>query len=414
MTFACARVLRICALLAMPASAFAQSTRSPTIFSPSAQTGTVTVRAGIVLADYSVKPLPLLKIVARKADRPDSMTAQTDLDGRVMLTLPVGRYTIRAKATQPVNGRTYAWIMPVVVRPARTEALQLTNANATSSDSISTTTTVVAAAPAPTPRHVPPRPSPTPLPAAPVSKPAPQPAKPAVERPVTHAEHHPAPVAPRPAPMPVDSMKKNTLAASMKPIDPPPTSRQLAAMSRTNTSGLIFGLSLNGSALRADDLNSDTESGAGLAAQLGWGFTKNFALLVDASAARIESIGGNFNLAHLDVAGRWHFVSKSHGFVPFLEVGYSGRALAKNDVLVTDEDGTTYAGNLAVLGGGVSFGGGLEYFLSRKWALGGAFKWTAGEFTQMRIDDVTIDGFGIDATSARFNMGFTWYPMGGR
>ena len=413
MTFACARALRICALLAMPASAFAQSTRSPTIFSPSSQTGTVTVRAALVLPDYSVKPLPLLKVVARKADRPDSMTAQTDLDGRVTLTLPVGRYTVRAKAAQPVNGRTYSWAIPVVVRPSRTESLQLTNANATSSDSVTTTTTVVAAAP-PTPKIAPPQPSPTPLPAAPASKPTPEPVKPVEERPVTHTGHQPAPVESRPAPMPVDSMKKNTLAASMRPITPPPTSRQLAAMSRTNTSGLILGLSLNGSALRSDELNADTESGAGLAAQLGWGFTKNFAFVVEGSAARIESIGGNFNLAHLDVAGRWHFVSKSHGFVPFVEVGYAGRALAKNDVLMADEDGTTYTGDLAVLGGGVSFGGGLEYFLSRKWALGGAFKWTAGEFNQVRIDDITIDGFGIDATSARFNMGFTWYPMGGR
>ena len=414
MTFACARALRICALLAMPASAFAQSTRSPTIFSPSSQTGTVTVRAGVVLDDYSVKPLPLLKVVARKADRPDSVTAQTDLDGRVTMTLPVGRYTVRAKAAQPVNGRSYSWNMQVVVRPSRTESLQLTNANATSTDSVATTT-VVAAAPAPTPKIVPPQPSPTPLPATPVSKPMPEPAKPVVERPVTHAEHKPAPVETRPQPMPADSMKKNTLAASMKPIEPPPrTRRAIEAMARTNTSGLILGLSLNGSALRSDELNTDTESGAGLAAQLGWGFTKNFAFVVEGSAARIESIGGNFNLAHLDVAGRWHFVSKSHGFVPFLEVGYAGRALAKNDVLMADENGTTYTGDLAVLGGGVSFGGGLEYFLSRKWALGGAFKWTAGEFNQVRIDNVTIDGFGIDATSARFNMGFTWYPMGGR
>src|SRR5688500_13148766 len=200
MTFACARALRICALLAMPASAFAQSTRSPTIFSQSSQTGTVTIRAAVVLPDYSIRPLPLLKVVVRKADRPDSMTAQTDLDGRMSLTLPVGRYTIRAKATQPVNGRTYAWTMPIVVRPARTEALQLTNANATSSDSVATTTTVVAAAP--TPKIVPPQPSPTPLPATPATRTAPEPVKPVAERPVTRIAHQPAPVDTRPAPMP--------------------------------------------------------------------------------------------------------------------------------------------------------------------------------------------------------------------
>jgi hypothetical protein len=33
--------------------------------------------------------------------------------------------------------------------------------------------------------------------------------------------------------------------------------------------------------------------------------------VLDASAARIESIGGNYDLAHVDVGGRWHFVNAS-------------------------------------------------------------------------------------------------------
>ena len=47
MPLACVRVIRICALLAFPATAFAQSSRSPTIFSPSQQMGTVNVRAAV-------------------------------------------------------------------------------------------------------------------------------------------------------------------------------------------------------------------------------------------------------------------------------------------------------------------------------------------------------------------------------
>ena len=67
------RVLRACALLALPTSAFAQSTKGPTIFSPAAQVGTVNLRAAIVLQDYTVKPLPLLKVVAlRNNERPDT------------------------------------------------------------------------------------------------------------------------------------------------------------------------------------------------------------------------------------------------------------------------------------------------------------------------------------------------------
>jgi hypothetical protein len=181
---------------------------------------------------------------------------------------------------------------------------------------------------------------------------------------------------------------------------------------RVNTRGLMLGLALNGSGIRSEDLNSTTESGAGLAGQLGWGFTKNFALLLSASGARIGSVGGNYDLAQVDLGGRWHFVNSVNGIVPFVEVGYAARAAKKKDVLLSDGAGTIYPGDLTFLGGGVSFGGGLEYFVTRRWALGGSFRWTTGQFSSVRVDNVTMDGFAIDATSGQFNMGFSWYPMG--
>ena len=401
MTFSCARALRLCALLALPGTAVAQSTRTPTIFSPSSQIGAVTVRAAVVMDDYSVKPLPLLKIVARRADRPDSVTGQTDLDGRVTLALPVGRYSVRAKPAQPVAGRSYAWNVSVVVRASHTESVQLTNANAMVSDSVAPTVAAAppAAAPAPTNTPAPAKPS-----SVAVTQPTTTPAKPADQRPV---EHHVVSTA--------DTARKAIPTPPPAPTALPAPAPRIAEMKsapRTNTSKLMLGLSFNGSALRSDDLNTSTESGAGAAGQIGWGFTKNFAIVLDASAARMESIGGNYDLAHVDIAGRWHFVSSSHGFVPFVEVGYSGRGAMQNDVLMVDEFNNLYSGDLSILGGGISFGGGLHYFLSQKLALGGQFKWTTGSFTRVQIDNVTIDGVEIDATSARFNMGLTWFPMG--
>ena len=367
--------------------------------------GTINVRAALVTSDFAVKLLALLKIVARRADRPDSMAVQTDLDGRVSLHLRVGTYTVRAKTPQPVAGRSYSWSVQVVVRPSRNQNLQLTNANA---DSAESAPAVVASAPVPMP---------------PVTKPAPSPAaerppvqKPTVEKPATEqpaenpfsvpaAANPPRAAIPQPAPTP--------MPAAQAPAPAPVLARSAQpAMPRANTSKLILGLSLNGSSISSEELTTSRESGAGLSAQLGWGFTKNFAIVLDASAARIESIDGNFDLAHVDVSGRWHFVSRSHGFVPFLEVGYSGRAAGKQDVLLFDDAGNTYNGDLTILGSGLSLGGGMEYFIAPKWALGGTFKWTTGQFTQVKFDNVTVDGLALDATSARFNLGFSWYPMG--
>jgi hypothetical protein len=408
MTLACTRVLRICAMLALPASAFAQSSQSPTVFSPSSQIGKVNVRAAVVRPDYDVKPLPMLTIVARRTDRADSVVAQTDLDGRVSMSLDVGTYALRAKTSGPVDGRSYAWAVRVVVRPQQTQAVQLTNANASSSDSVVARPTVADAAPA--------------VPAKTVVSQKPV----VVAKPVATKPAAPSPAAPSPAaPSPKASEKVLVVAVdSARPAAPTPANPFLAPRSsrparvasappRTNTTKLLLGLSFDASAIQSEDLTRSTESGAGLAAQVGWGFTKNFAMVLDASAARIASLDGDFDLAHVDVGGRWHFVSRS-SFVPFVEVGYSGRAASKQQALLSDGAGTTYAGDLKILGGGASLGAGFQYFPMSKMAIGGAFKWTTGKFTRVQFDNVTVDGLSIDATSARFNMGFTWYPMARR
>jgi len=395
------RALRACVMLALPTGVFAQSTKGPTIFSPSAQVGTVNLRAAVVLADYSVRPLPLLKVVAQRTDRPDSATAETDLEGRASMTLRVGTYTLRAKTAQPVAGRGYSWAMRVVVRQNQPQSLQLTNSNASTSDSVETTPVVVAEA------------KPAPRPAAPAAQPTTS--APSTNKVVAKVD----PPKPAPTPIPAPATQSTPTTSQSSPFAPQssraPASKRIepAPHPRTNTSGLMLGLSFDASSIRSDDLNSSTESGPGAAALLGWGVTKNFALILDASGARISSLDGDYDLAHVDIGGRWHFVNRS-AFVPFVEVGYAGRAATKQGAILSDGQGNTYTGDLSILGGGVSLGGGLEYFVTPGIALGGAVKWTSGQFTRVKFDNVTVDGLQLDATSARFNMGFTWYPMGGK
>ena len=520
------RVLRACALLALPTSAFAQSTKGPTIFSPAAQVGTVNLRAAIVLQDYTVKPLPLLKVVARNADRADSVAAQTDLDGRTTLTLTVGVYTVRARTPQPVGGRMYEWAVKVVVRPQQSQSMDLTNSNASRSDSVATTPAVVAEAkPAPQPPSAAPQPTPVqpapaqataatqaqltsaqptsaqstqpqtnqakaaqpktaqPKSAQPKSQPQSAPTQQAQSQAVTAQSTTPKTVASQPAPAPAAPTKvtapvkaeavasaptkvetaaatpaksttqpkpaapvnvapapstaeKAVVAKSEPPKSAPTTAvasaTQVAAAPssvpssapaskhadaaprphrRTSTSGLMVGLAFDASSIRSDDLNSRTESGPGVAGMIGWGITKNFAIALDASGAQISSVDGNYNLGHADIGARWHFVNRT-AFVPFVDVGYAGRALMKRDVTLTDNLGNTSTGTLTYMGTGLSYGGGLEYFITPGIAFGGAFKWTTGRFSQVRFENLTVEDLQLDASSARLNMGFTWYPMG--
>lgn len=182
----------------------------------------------------------------------------------------------------------------------------------------------------------------------------------------------------------------------------------------SSTKGFFLGAHLNGTALSAEDLSDDTESGGGLGVQVGYGFTPRLALVLDGTGARFDVDGEEFTVAHFDVALRYAFTGQTRRFVPFLELGYSGRAAAQEDVTFFLDDGSTVTGDLELSGTGFTFGGGLQYYVSPKVAIGAGVKWTTGEFDTVKFDDVSVSDLGIDAMSARVNLGLTWYPMGGR
>jgi opacity protein-like surface antigen len=270
--------------------------------------------------------------------------------------LPAGSYTIRAFTPQPVAGRSYMWAVPVAIRPSMTEVVQLTNGNASVDSTVERDRAV----------------------AAPASS---MPAAPVVEGPPASPSYVP--------PRALDS----------SPL-------------RANTSRFFLGLAFNGSSIRFDDAD-EIESGGGISAQIGWGFTKNFALLFDLSGAAISTDVGDVGLGHAELGARWHFANEARALVPFLEVGFAGRAVVQDDMLYYDDFGNPYSGDFSLSGTGVSFGGGLQYHVTPTMALGASLKWSVGDFTTVTLDDVSVDGLDMGATTARLNLGFTWYPVAG-
>jgi len=67
--------------------------------------------------------------------------------------------------------------------------------------------------------------------------------------------------------------------------------------------------------------------------------------------------------------------------------------------------------DLEISGGGFTFGGGVKYHVAPAWALGASLRWTVGEFSTVKVNNVSVDGFEIDATSTRLTVGVTWRPM---
>ena len=177
----------------------------------------------------------------------------------------------------------------------------------------------------------------------------------------------------------------------------------------SSTRGFFIGAHLNGSAIAIEDaeFGEDEQSGGGAGLQLGYGFTERLALFIEGTAAGLED---EVVLAHADFGIRYSFTGPTRRWVPSVEAALTGRGLARDDADL--EGGGT--GDVSLTGGGFTLGVGLQYYTAPNWAIGIAAKWTGGEFTTFEVDNVSVDGFEIDATSTLFNIGLTWYPQAGR
>jgi opacity protein-like surface antigen len=193
-----------------------------------------------------------------------------------------------------------------------------------------------------------------------------------------------------------------------------PAAAQTAVQSAapaSSSKGFFLGGHLNGSSVTADDLSDDARSGGGAGLQLGWGFTPRLALFTELTVASLDDEeGGTVGFGHFDIGVRYAFTGPTRRFVPSIEAAITGRALAQDD----SDLGDGQTGDVSLTGAGFTIGGGVQYYVRPTLALGAAIKWTGGKFTTAEVDDVEIEDLDIDATSARFNIGITWYPMAGR
>lgn len=89
----------------------------------------VLVRIAIVMPDMSVRPIPLHTVRLVGADRADTTSLRTGLDGTVKHLLPVGAYQVSSVRPLQLNDSTYQWTLSFEVTKGQS-LLELTNANA--------------------------------------------------------------------------------------------------------------------------------------------------------------------------------------------------------------------------------------------------------------------------------------------
>jgi hypothetical protein len=114
--------------------------------------------------------------------------------------------------------------------------------------------------------------------------------------------------------------------------------------------------------------------------------------------------GGSSALAHVDVGTRVHFLAGTSRVVPFIQVGFSGRA----------ESETIGTRTLTASGPAVAFGGGLNVHFIPAFAFSAGATWSVGDFSNFEVNNQSVSGNTMSAVSARVHLGVIWFPGAAR
>lgn len=182
-----------------------------------------------------------------------------------------------------------------------------------------------------------------------------------------------------------------------------------AAAQESTTRGLSLALYLQGASLSVE--GGDPGSGGGGGLRIGYGINRTITLFArtDASETDVDDadIEGQWKLAHVELGTRFHFANSLRSWVPWVEAAIGARAVSVDEAEV---EGDPTAEEVTFNGSAFSLGGGLDIYFSESLALDVGLAWTSGEFNEIEVGPVSIDGFDLDARSFRFNLGLAWWP----
>lgn len=138
----------------------------------------------------------------------------------------------------------------------------------------------------------------------------------------------------------------------------------------------------------------------------GYGFSDRWSFILDVNSSKVDAANGlgSYQLAQAVLGARFHFNEPKSFFRPYLDAGFAGRAIA---VTITDPSGDV---EVEANGGGVSVGGGFQWFMSRTAAIDLGLRYVVGSFDEWKADGRTIPVGSIDATSAIVRLGISFWP----
>lgn len=182
----------------------------------------------------------------------------------------------------------------------------------------------------------------------------------------------------------------------------------------SKASGFMLNVHASGSALKLEAGGEESDdTGAGLGLVLGYGFTDRLAVYLGIDGSSIKSDeaedgtdASEYQLAQVDLGIRYTFGGTASALRPYLNAALTGVAVADEYT----EDGESL--EVTISGGGLTLGGGLQYFFSPSLALDVALQGSAGTLSTIEIngEEVDIEDEDFEFTTSRLQLGVTWHP----
>ena len=176
----------------------------------------------------------------------------------------------------------------------------------------------------------------------------------------------------------------------------------------SDNSGFMVGLHAVPMGIDGVGTEAFEEQGMGLGLTLGYGFNERIALYTTVDAGYVEydpdnpaARGEDYESVTVDFGARMNFGGEYGRMRPYINAAFTGVA--------TSDDAEI--GTIITSGGGVTVGGGLQYFHRRRWALNAAVQLTSGAFTEVDVNDDREEFTVGDAfIHTRVHLGAVWHP----
>ena len=183
-----------------------------------------------------------------------------------------------------------------------------------------------------------------------------------------------------------------------------------AAAQQSTTRGFTIGLHVSGSSLNVEGGDNERNNAGGGGIHLGYGVNRRITIFAQGDAAKFDettdNIEGEWTMGHFDVGVRFNFANSLRKWVPFLQAALGYRAVSVSNPVVNSNP----VNELSISGAGFTLGGGVDFYFSESWALDLQLLWTGGEFSTLRVDNISVSGLDFDANSSRVNLGVSWWP----